>query len=136
MMETAHTVILGECRERMNSIEETIAHELKHINERLTSIDAYLAGRITETRNWVEAIAKKFEGNGGTGFEARLRVLEVLIAKNADTIRSLAEQQKEDRKEAGKLQSRIMDATINVVVNGAIWGGLLYALWEKGLLSK
>jgi len=84
----------------------------------------------------VEAIAKKFEGNGGTGFEARLRVLEVLIAKNADTIRSLAEQQKEDRKEAGKLQSRIMDATINVVVNGAIWGGLLYALWEKGLLSK
>ena len=136
MMETAHTVVLGECRERMDSIEETIAHELKHINERLTSIDAYLAGRITETRNWVEAIAKKFEGNGGTGFEARLRVLEVLIAKNADTIRSLAEQQKEDRKEAGKLQSRIMDATINVVVNGAIWGGLLYALWEKGLLSK
>lgn len=135
-METAHTVVLGECRERMNSIEEKIAHELKHINERLTSIDAYLAGRITETRNCVEAIAKKFEGNGGTGFEARLRVLEVLIAKNADTIRSLAEQQKEDRKDAGKLQSRIMDATINVVVNGAIWGGLLYALWEKGLLSK
>lgn len=135
-METVHTVVLGECRERMDSIEETIAHELKHINERLTSIDAYLAGRITETRNWVEAIAKKFEGNGGTGFEARLRVLEVLIAKNADTIRSLAEQQKEDRKDSGKLQSRIMDATINVVVNGAIWGGLLYALWEKGLLSK
>lgn len=135
-MATAHDEMLGECRERMNAIEETISNELKHINERLTSIDAYLAGRITETRNWVETIAKKFEGNGGTGFEARLRVLEVLIAKNADTIRALADQQKEDRKEGGKLQSRIMDATVNVVVNGAIWGGLLYALWEKGLLSK
>jgi len=135
-METAHTIVLGECRERMNSIEETIAHELKHINERLTSIDANLAGRITETRNWVESIAKKFEGNGGTGFEARLRVLEVLIQKNAEAISNIAEQQKEDRKEGSKLQSRIIDATINVVVNGAIWGGLLYALWEKGLLSK
>lgn len=135
-METAHTIVLGECRERMNSIEETVAHELKHINERLTSIDANLAGRITETRNWVESIAKKFEGNGGTGFEARLRVLEVLIQKNAEAISNLAEQQKEDRKEGSKLQSRIMDATINVVVNGAIWGGLLYALWEKGVLSR
>ncbi len=136
MMATAHSEVLGECRERMNKIEETITSELRHINERLTSIDAYLANRITETRDCVESIARKFGGDGGTGFEARLKGLEVLVCANAKAIGDLCDQQKEDRKDAGKLQSRIMDATINVVVNGAIWGGLLYALWEKGLLSK
>ena len=135
-MVVKHDEMLSECRQRMEAMETLYASEFKHLNEKLASFDAFLAGRITETRDWLASISRKIEGNGTTGYEARLKGLEILVGENAKAISALAVQSTEDKKEGSRLQDKIMDTAVQVVVNGAIWGGVMYALWEKGMLSK
>lgn len=131
-----HTEILPECQAKLDGIENTISIELKNIHDKLTIIDATLMGRITETRDWLASFAKKFDGNGTTGFEARLRGLEILVAENARAIASLAESMKEFRNESSKVKDMITGAIIQFAVTALMGGGLVYALWDKGFLKK
>lgn len=135
-MAVPHTQQLAQCAERMASIEKAIESELTHLNQRLEAFDAFLSGRITETRDWISSISKKIDGNGATGYEARLRCLEVLVAENAKAIKELAETVKEGRQEAGKYKQIIAGAVIQFLITSLAGGGLVYALWEKGLLVK
>ena len=124
------------CKERMESLETNIGGQLQRLNEKLQYLDGFLGGRLNETREWLSALSKKIEGNGTTSYEARLKGLEILVEENARAIRGLAEAIKDEQKVRSKYGDMIANAIIQFAITALTGGGILYALWERGILGK
>jgi uncharacterized coiled-coil protein SlyX len=120
----------------MEALESNIGTQLLHLNEKLQYLDGFLGGRLNETREWLASLAKKIEGNGTTSYEARLKGLEILVEENAKAIRGLADAIKEEQKVRSKYGDMVANAVIQFAITALTGAGVLYALWEKGMLGK
>ena len=122
----------------MASIEGNLALELRHLGERIGTMEATLTQRITETRTWLDGIARKLDGNGHAGMESRLTRNEVLVGEILQAVEDLTDRVRESQvlpAPLKSLQDKALEVVVQMVITGAVCGGMMFALWERGLLK-